>query len=110
MYRPELAQQFPLQPQIPPPTYKDLPGDFPYTSDWLVDVANSERGDKHPWEACIKPLVEAHYFRIHQIERLAPESIFEICKEFIKLPTAVLMKDYAEDDCRTIRILKARRS
>lgn len=92
----------------PVSTHKDIPGDFPYTADWLVNIANSPLGDDMPWEACIKPLVDAHYFRIHQIERLSPEAIFEICKDVIKLPTASLMKDYVVDECKAIQLQKAR--
>ncbi len=124
-YMPLFVQPFTLPPPYPPPqqggdtriapltvlpTVSDIPGDFPLTGDWLIKVSNSPLGDGMPWEACIKPLVEAHYFRVHQIARLSKEDIYNICKDVIKLPTAELMRDYAITECNAIRSLKAGRS
>jgi hypothetical protein len=120
-YMPLFVQPFTLPPPYPPPpqssdaglappTVNDIPGDFPLIGDWLIKISNSPLGDGMPWEACIKPLVEAHYFRVHQIAGLRKEDIFDICKDVIKLPTAELMRGYAVNECNAIRSLKARRS
>lgn len=82
--------------------HDDIPGNFLLVSEWLKYLAGSKWGNGMPWEGCIKLLVNAHYFHVHQLEDLDEEKIYKICKDVIKLLTVRLMYKYAVSHCQAI--------